>query len=170
VLNLFAYTCAFGVAAAVGGACRTVNIDVAKAALERGRRNYALSGFSGAEHAFLARDVLDALPRLARKPERFDVVVLDPPSYASTRTGRFSVERDYPELARLALNLVSEGGMLLACTNHHGLSEHDLVQSIEAGARGAGRRIQALELASPPFDHPPGPGRTPHLKSAWIRL
>lgn len=175
VLNLFAYTCAFGAAAAAGGACRTVNIDVAKAVLERGRRNYALAGIrcdddARGDHAFLARDVLDALPRLAKKAERYELVVLDPPSFASTRGGRFSVERDYPTLAAMALGLVASGGTLLACTNHHRLEVGQLVRAIEVGARTAGRTIEALETPAPPPDHPPGPGRTPHLKSAWIRL
>ena len=170
VLNLFAYTCAFGAAAARGGACRTVNIDVAKGVLERGRRNYALNGLSCDGHAFLARDVLDALPRMAKKAERFDLVVLDPPSYASTRTGRFSVERDYATLVTLAVSLVADGGTLLACTNHHKLDEQVLVGVIEAGVRSAGRRVRALDLVPPPVDHPQTPGRTPHLKSAWIRL
>lgn len=167
VLNLFAYTCGFGVVAAFAGASRTVNIDVAKPALERGRANYALSELVGGE--FLARDVLDTLPRLRRRGERFDIVVLDPPSYASTRGGRFSVERDYAKLARLAFDLLAEGGTLLACLNHHRLSERDLQQAIRAGASSAGRTIGTLEFAPVPPDHAPARGREPHLKSAWIR-
>jgi 23S rRNA (cytosine1962-C5)-methyltransferase len=168
VLNLFSYTCAFGVAAAVGGARATTNMDVAKAVLERGRRNYALAGVDLASHAFLARDVLEALPRLARRPERFDVVVLDPPSYASTRGRRFSVERDYAELAALASALVAEGGALLACTNHHRLDAGDLERALQLGAQRANRRVRAGEAVGPPRDFPDQPGRPSHLKSAWL--
>jgi len=170
VLNLFAYTCAFGAFAAVGGAVRTVNIDVAKSVLERGRRNYALSGLARESDLFFARDVLETLPRLARREERFDLVVLDPPSYASTKRGRFSVERDYPELVAQALRLVAEGGTMLACTNHHKLVETDLTRAVTRGALASSRRIRDLTLVSPPPDHPVLPGRAPHLKSAWIRL
>jgi 23S rRNA (cytosine1962-C5)-methyltransferase len=166
VLNLFAYTCGFGVVAAFSGASRTVNIDVSKAVLERGRANYALSKLDG---EFLARDVFETLPRLHKRGERFDIVVLDPPSYASTKRGRFSVERDYPALAQLAFGLLSEGGQLLACLNHHKLTESDLKLALSAAARNAGRTIRSLDFAPVPPDHTPVRGRQPHLKSAWIR-
>lgn len=169
VLNLFAYTCAFGLVAAVSGAARTVNIDVAKNVLERGRANYERAGVLDANHSFLARDVLDTLPRLHKRGERFDLVVLDPPSYASTKRGRFSVERDYPELAKLAFDLLAEGGALLACLNHHKLTEHDLREALQLAASRSKRAIRTLEFAAIPPDHAPAPGRVAHLKSAWIR-
>jgi 23S rRNA (cytosine1962-C5)-methyltransferase len=168
VLNLFSYTCAFGVAAAVGGARASTNMDVAKPVLERGRRNYELSGLALAAHTFLARDVLDALPRLAKKPERFDIVVLDPPSYASTKGKRFSVERDYAELAALASALVAPGGQLLACTNHHRLDARDLERALRSGAERAGRLVGRTEQVPPPPDFPDLPGRPSHLKSTWL--
>jgi 23S rRNA (cytosine1962-C5)-methyltransferase len=167
VLNLFAYTCGFGLVAAFAGAQRTVNIDVAKGVLERGRANYALSALAG---EFLARDVIETLPRMHKRGERFDIAVLDPPSYASTKRGRFSVERDYPELAELAIALVSEGGTLLACLNHHKLSESDLERALRLAASRAKRPIRDLEFAPVPGDHAPSRGRIPHLKSAWIRF
>jgi 23S rRNA (cytosine1962-C5)-methyltransferase len=168
VLNLFSYTCAFGVAAAVGGARATTNMDVAKPVLERGRRNYELAGLELASHTFLARDVLDALPRLARKPDRFDVVVLDPPSYASAKGRRFSVERDYAELAALASALVADRGRLLACTNHHRLDARDLERALRDGAERAGRLAKRAEQVPPPPDFPDLPGRPSHLKSVWL--
>jgi 23S rRNA (cytosine1962-C5)-methyltransferase len=170
VLNLFSYTCAFGVAAAVAGARRTVNIDVSRGVLERGRKNYQLSQLPPEDHLFLARDVLDALPKLAKKDERFDLVVLDPPSYATTKHGRFSVERDYGDLVAIALPLVSEGGALLACMNHHKLDERALSGTLVSIANRVSRPIRELELVLPPADHEALPGRVPHLKSAWIRL
>lgn len=170
VLNLFAYTCAFGAAAALAGARRTVNVDVSKAVLERGRRNYALSGIASEEHAFLARDVFETLPKLAKRDERFDVVVLDPPSYASTRGGRFTVERDYADLATIAIRLLAEGGTLLACVNHHKLDEGDLSRALSLAGNSAARRIRELEFVPPPADHEALAGRVPHLKSAWIRF
>ncbi|MDB4976391.1 MAG: hypothetical protein JWN48_4732 [Myxococcaceae bacterium] len=170
VLNLFSYTCAFGVAAASAGARRTVNIDVSKPALERGRKNYQLSQLPLDQHLFLARDVFETLPKLARRDERFDLVVLDPPSYASTRRGRFSVERDYAELAAIALRLVSDGGQLLACLNHHKLDERDLSRALASAGNSVHRPIRELAMVPPPADHEALTGRVPHLKSAWIRL
>jgi 23S rRNA (cytosine1962-C5)-methyltransferase len=170
VLNLFAYTCAFGAVAAANGARETVNVDVAKSVLERGRKNYELAGVPADGHRFLARDVLETLPRMAQKGVTFELVVLDPPSYASTRGGRFSVERDYPDLVTLALALVADGGTLLACTNHQKLTEREVSRAVRKAAAAAGRRLHDVEFSPPPADHPPVPGRAAHLKSAWIRL
>jgi 23S rRNA (cytosine1962-C5)-methyltransferase len=171
VLNLFAYACAFGVVAARGGAAATTNIDLSVAALERGKLNYRAAGVDLEGQRFFARDVLETLPRIARRGERFEIVVLDPPSYASSKSkGRFNVERDYAHLARLALDVLTPGGTLLACTNHQGLRENDLAQAIRSAAAGAGRIINSLEFSSPPADHPVPTGRPAHLKSAWCVL
>jgi len=170
VLNLFAYSCAFGAVAACAGARRTVNIDVSKPSLERGRRNYELNEIELVEHLFWARDVFETLPKLAKRDERFDVVVLDPPSYASTRRGRFSVERDYADLAEIAMRLLTEGGTLLACLNHHKLDERALRDAVSAAGNSAAMPIRELEFVPPPADHEPLRGRVPHLKSAWIRF
>jgi 23S rRNA (cytosine1962-C5)-methyltransferase len=167
VLNLFAYTCAFGIAAALGGALATTNIDVAKHALERGRAGYARAGVAPEAHQFLARDVLETLPKLARRGERFDIVVLDPPSYASTKHGRFNVERDYEDLVSLALGVLATPGTLLACTNHQRLETSDLERAIRRASARLGRPLQQLAWAPPPADHPVASGRPAHLKSAW---
>jgi 23S rRNA (cytosine1962-C5)-methyltransferase len=168
VLNLFAYTCAFGAVAARAGAQSTTNLDVSKAALERGRRNYAFAGIAAGEHHFFARDVLESLPRLKRRAETFDLIALDPPSYASTKHGRFSVERDYAKLAESALSLLSPGGTLLACANHAGMSERDLAGALSLAQQSVGLRTLRVSFVPPPPDHPPAQGRPPHLKSAWI--
>lgn len=175
VLNLFSYTCAFGVVAARAGALSTTNVDVSKTVLERGKRNYALAGVSEGEHHFLARDVLESLPRLAKRGETFDLIALDPPSYASTKNGRFSVERDYGKLAASAFSLLAPGGTLLACANHARMSERELESALQVAISGSrpvprsvGSRTLRLSFVAPPPDHPPLPGRPPHLKSAWI--
>ncbi|MFT3921044.1 MAG: class I SAM-dependent methyltransferase [Myxococcales bacterium] len=169
VLNLFAYTCGFGLAAALGGAAETTNIDVAVPVLERGKLNYQAAGLDLEGHRFLARDVLDSLPRLARRGERFEIVALDPPSYASVKgKGRFNVEQDYTELARLALSVLSPGGTLLACTNHARLTEKDLEVCLRSAARALGRSLNAVRFVAPPADFPAPPGRPGHLKSAFV--
>jgi 23S rRNA (cytosine1962-C5)-methyltransferase len=90
VANLFAYTSAFTVAAASGGAARTVSVDASAAALERGRTNLAHAGLlDRGEHAFVAADAFAWLARAARRSERYDLVILDPPSYSSTTRGRY---------------------------------------------------------------------------------
>lgn len=117
LLNLFCYTCSFSVAAATAGA-RTVNIDLSRAALERGRRNFALNRLATDGHRFIADDVLDVLPRLARRGERFDWIILDPPTFSRGRGGRLlRVEKDYGRLIEMAYACAARGAMILLSTN-----------------------------------------------------
>src|SRR5450755_1906588 len=81
LLNCFAYTCAFSVAGATVGA-KTVNVDLSKKSLARGRENLALNSVHTDGHRFIAEDVMEFLPRLARKNEKFDCIILDPPTFS----------------------------------------------------------------------------------------
>ena len=78
VLNLFAYTCGFSVAAAAGGAASTVSVDLSPKALEWGRANFALSHLDPSDHQFIKSDAFDYLRRAARQGKRFDIIILDP--------------------------------------------------------------------------------------------
>ena len=95
VLNCFAYTCGFGVAATAGGATRVLNLDLSKSALEWGKANYRANGFVPDDHDFVYGDVFDWLARLAKRDERFDLVILDPPGFSRTKSRTFSAARDY---------------------------------------------------------------------------
>jgi 23S rRNA (cytosine1962-C5)-methyltransferase len=117
LLNIFAYTCSFSLAAATRGA-RTLSIDLSKAALERGRRNFALNGLSLEGHRFIADDAFDVLPRLARRGDKFDAIVLDPPTFSRGRRGRiFRAESDYGRLIEMAFDCAAPGGIILLSTN-----------------------------------------------------
>jgi 23S rRNA (cytosine1962-C5)-methyltransferase len=132
MLNIFSYTCSFSVVAAVGGA-RTLSIDLSKAALERGRRNFALNGLSLEGRRFIADDVFDVLPRLARRGEKFDAIVLDPPTFSRGRNGRlFRAERDYGRLIEMAFACASPGAVILLSTN---CSKLDALQLRTLGSR-----------------------------------
>jgi 23S rRNA (cytosine1962-C5)-methyltransferase len=117
LLNLFSYTCSFSVAAAAAGA-QTVNIDLAKSALDRGRRNFALNKLSTKGHRFVADDVLEVLPRLARRGERFEWIVLDPPTFSRGYKGRIlRLESDYGRLIEMASECAAPGAMILLSAN-----------------------------------------------------
>ena len=90
VLNTFAYTCGFGVAAAAGGAARVLNLDLSKSVLEWGQANYRANGFEPDPHDFVFGDVFDWLVRLAKRGDRFDLVILDPPGFSRTKSRAFS--------------------------------------------------------------------------------
>ncbi|MDB6147352.1 MAG: hypothetical protein JWO45_1016 [Spartobacteria bacterium] len=126
LLNCFAYTCSFSVAAASVGA-QTVNIDLSKKSLERGRENFALNSLPTNDHRFIADDVLTVLPRMARKGEKFDMIILDPPTFSRSHRGKpFHVESDFEELLSLALDLLARDGRILLSTNYSGLREKGL--------------------------------------------
>src|SRR5687767_13194639 len=132
VLNLFAYTCGIGVAAAAGGGAHVLNVDFAASALAVGRANAAANGLPAERFATLHADCLPVLRQLAGMPvqrrgkhvpfvrvERmpFDWIVLDPPRFAKTPFGTIDVVRDYPSLWKPALLALAPGGRILA-TNH----------------------------------------------------
>jgi 23S rRNA (cytosine1962-C5)-methyltransferase len=138
VLNTFAYTCAFGVAALHGGATRVLNLDAARPALEWGKANYAHNDLVADPYDFVYGDVFDWLGRFGRRGERFDIVA-----------------HDYDQLAALAAHVVAPGGTLLACANHGGITRHQLGELVARGLAAAGRRATLVEhLHASPIDFP----------------
>src|SRR5256885_15896781 len=117
LLNCFAYTCSFSVAAASAGA-QTVNVDLSKKSLERGRQNFVLNSFSTEGHKFIADDVRPVLRRLARRGEKFDVIILDPPTFSRTKGGEaFHIEKDFEELIVAALEMIERNASIFLSTN-----------------------------------------------------
>jgi 23S rRNA (cytosine1962-C5)-methyltransferase len=171
VANLFSYTCAFSVVAALGGASRTVSVDASLAALERGRRGFSLADVPlGPAHAFVGEDAFTWLAKAARKEERFDLVILDPPSYSTTKKRRFVADSDYGELVALAAAIVAPGGKILACCNHRGMPRKKLRRLIHEGARDAAREVVQLKDQPDALDFPGVVGRDPHMKSLLLTL
>ncbi|MEF2280046.1 class I SAM-dependent methyltransferase [Deinococcus sp. YIM 134068] len=161
VLNTFAYTCGFGLNATLGGAGVVKNVDLSRKVLAWGQENYALSGLSAPDTDFLYGDVFDWLARLAKRGDTFDLVILDPPSFARGKAGVWRAERDYAELAVAAANVTTPGGRLLAMTNHAGLTAGAFERQVVAGLARAGRSARLDTQLSPGEDYP---GAT-HLKA-----
>jgi 23S rRNA (cytosine1962-C5)-methyltransferase len=171
VLNLFAYTCAFGVVATAGGAKRVLNLDASRRVLEWGEENARLNGQHVDRYDYVAGDVFEWLKRLAKKGETFDVVVSDPPSFSTTKTTRFSAARDYAGLAESAARLVSPGGRLVACCNHAGLAARRFEAMVAEGVARAGRVGRAVASLGPsPIDFPAPPAEEPALKVHVVQL
>lgn len=154
VLNTFAYTCGFSVAAALGGARVVASVDVSKKYLEWGKRNFAANELALDVARFYCCDVLDYYERAARQGQRFDLVILDPPTFGrSKQSGRvFSLREDINPLVRGALRLLDSGGALLFSTNDRRLTHEALLQSVMAAARAEGRRVGATERPALPED------------------
>ena len=165
LLNCFAYTCSFSVAAATVGAV-TVSVDLSKKSLARGRENFALNSVSTTDHRFIADDVMSVLPRLARKGEKFDVIILDPPTFSRTHRGKtFQVENDFERLLLAALEVAERNARILLSTNCSSLGERALEVMgrfcLKASRRAGGfHRERALP------DFPPGVGAS----TLWLTL
>jgi 23S rRNA (cytosine1962-C5)-methyltransferase len=161
VLNLFSYTGAISVYAQAGGATEVCAIDVAAKAHARARRNLAASGFDpeGPEH--IVGDVFKVLARFVERGRKFDLVVIDPPAFASAaaRGGKpWSAMRDYAELITAALEVTQPGGLIAAASSTHKMSSEEFERALAEGALGAGTRLQIIDRRSLPPDFPTVPG------------
>jgi len=168
VLNLFAHTCSLGVSATLGGATRVLNLDVSKTYLEWGKANYGLNDLAVDPHDFVFGEAFDWLGRFARRRERFDMVIVDPPSFSSTP---FSVVRDYARLVEAAAQALGPGGILLAATNHASTSGQRFEAWLDHGLSDARRHGHLLQQwQEPAADFPVPPGRDPYLKVRALAL
>lgn len=119
-LNLYCYTGAFTCYAAKGGADHTVSVDRSETAIRWVKENLELNGIDGPEHILIRKDTIDFLKRPGKGYRDFDLAVVDPPSYSTTRmTNRhFDVARDHPQMLNLTFNLMKAGGIVFFSTNH----------------------------------------------------
>jgi 23S rRNA (cytosine1962-C5)-methyltransferase len=155
VLNCFAYTCAFSVAAARAGA-ETLSLDLSRKSLDRGRENLALNGFLADRHRFMADDVFSVLPRLARRGEKFDAIILDPPTFSRNAKGKvFRAERDFEMLLELALDVAAVRAWILLSTNAREVDAGVLMR-LASGLRS--------HRVTPPAEYPPGAA----AETLWI--
>jgi 23S rRNA (cytosine1962-C5)-methyltransferase len=166
VLNCFAYTCGFGLAAWLGGAARATNLDLSRHYLDWGRANAARNGLAPTATDFIFGDVFDWLRRFRRAGTTFDMLILDPPSYATTKKARFVIERDYASLVAQAMPLVAPGGWLLACANTRSLAARAFTGQLRAGLAEAGMPGAKLGPVAhePALDFPVAAGEQPYLK------
>ena len=162
VLNTFAYTCSFGVAAASAGA-GTVNLDLSQNYLEWGQENYRLNGLEPERGDFIYGDVFDWLGRFAKRDRRFDLVVLDPPTFSRSKiSGVFRAENDYGALLERALRVIEPGGILLCCLNAHHVSATDFSFILKNSLPSP------VDLRQMPMPEDfPG---SDYLKSFWVHL
>lgn len=130
VLNLFAYTCGFSVAAIAGGAEHVVNLDMARAALSRGRDNHRFNDQDLNRVSFLGHELFKSWGKV-RKTGPYDLVIIDPPSF---QKGSFALSRDYQKILRRLPKLLGEAGMVLACVNDPDTGPDFLIQSMATEA------------------------------------
>jgi 23S rRNA (cytosine1962-C5)-methyltransferase len=159
VLNTFAYTGALSVTAARVGAASVTSVDLSAGVLAWARENFRLSGMdAAAPHLqFVVSDVRRFMTKEAERGQRYDTVIMDPPTVSAARASQWSMKRDYPQLIALAAKLLPpEGGILwIAANTRRGPS---VLRHLEEGIRQSGRRAALLEMGGLPPDFPTPPG------------
>jgi 23S rRNA (cytosine1962-C5)-methyltransferase len=169
VLNLFSYTCSFSVAAAVGGAARVTSVDLSGRSLERGKLNFDASGLDPAKHEFVQTDAVRFVRGAVKHGRRFDIIVLDPPSFATVGKATFRFERDIEGLMADCLRLLAPGGTLLCVTNHKKTSPSAFRRHLLVAAQQARREVRVRELPSAP-DCPDALDGPHTSKSLWAEV
>lgn len=186
VLNLFAYTCGIGIAAAKAGAAHVVNVDFAESSLKIGKDNARLNDLP-IRLRFVHSDAFAAMRQLAGigqpgmvrgkkmpafpklEKRAFDLVFLDPPRFAKSPFGVVDIVNDYAALMKLALLCTAEGGTLICCNNAAQISRETWADQLQRCATKAGRPIRELEWIAPEDDFPSHDGQAP-LKIALLRV
>ncbi|MFQ5462254.1 MAG: class I SAM-dependent methyltransferase [Phycisphaerae bacterium] len=167
VLNLFAYTCGFSLAAAAGGAKETVSVDLSARHLEWGRKNLAINHLDAGDHLFVRSDSAEYLRRARRQGKRFDVIVIDAPTFAhgQKRGQSFSFVRDISELLLGCREIAAPGATILVCTNHRQIAAARLKELVRKGI--GGKNIAAIQTPPLPVDFA---ADRDHSKSVLVQL
>ncbi len=161
LLNTFAYTGAFSVCAALGGAT-TTTLDLSQVYLDWARDNFLANALDPTDHYFCKGDTFHWLKRFARQGRTFDGIVLDPPTFSRDDKGKvFRVEKDYHRLVALAHACLAPGGWILCCTNCRKLDPRDFTRMVRQGAPGT--KVTPLTM-------PEEYSGENYLKSLWVEM
>jgi 23S rRNA (cytosine1962-C5)-methyltransferase len=154
VLNCFAYTGAFSLYALRGGARSVVSADIGKGLAEATDANIALNGLDAARHSFITGDCFELLARYVEEGRRFDLVILDPPSFAKSQRNRYAALRAYTRLNALAMRCVEPGGLMVSASCTSQVGPEAFKELLAAAGASAGKRLQIIHEAGQPLDHP----------------
>jgi len=157
VLNTFSYTGSLSVAAARAGASEVTSVDLAAGVQRWARANFELSQLDPNAHHFPAVDVMAFLKKAGRDGQRFDVIIVDPPTYSAARAAAWSMRKDYPELISRAVALLPSGGLLWLSANARELPP--LPQLARDALSKAKRSGQVLAVGGLPPDYPTLPAQ-----------
>lgn len=151
VLDLFSYNGAWSLSAAAGGAAEVIGVDQSREATAQARENAELNGFAGV-CSFIAGDVFEYLKRLQRAS--FDVIILDPPAFAKTKSALQEARKGYTDINRRALLALKPGGLLVSCSCSYHMSEELFKEVLISAGQASGRRLRLLMTGGQALDHP----------------
>jgi 23S rRNA (cytosine1962-C5)-methyltransferase len=169
-LNLFCHTGAFTVALAAMG-CRVVSVDLSRRYLDWLEENLELNHLSQGLNQSVADDARAYLSGDGKRPgEKFDGIIVDPPTAAAGSAGFWSVKKDYEDLLVACFKRLAEGGAMLACRNEKRPAQ-TLEKLVRRAAKRAGRKLSNVESAPPAFDYPQMKGfpEGDSFEGVWIR-
>jgi 23S rRNA (cytosine1962-C5)-methyltransferase len=160
VLNCFSYTGGFSVAAALGGASQVTSVDIAAPVIEAAKHNFSLNQLDVSKHRFIAEDAFAFLRREAQQQKKYQLVILDPPSFAPNERSKEQALKAYQELNVLGLNVLADGGVLCSasCSSH--IKEDELIAAIRDAASQERRQLRILYKRGAGPDHPVPPAFT----------
>ncbi len=172
VLDVFSCTGGFSVYAAAGGASLVHSVDIARPAIDTAKANMALNKrvVSSTTHTTTVGDAFEVMAQLGAQGQTFDVVVVDPPSFASNASERDGAMRAYRKLADLATRLVAPGGHLLQASCSSRVTEDDLVATVKAAVRTHGRTATREQVFGHGIDHPVEFAQGRYLKAIALDL
>ncbi|WP_243372951.1 class I SAM-dependent rRNA methyltransferase [Geotalea sp. SG265] len=154
VLNLFAYTAAFSVAAAAGGADIVTSVDASASYLEWGKTNFGANRLNPKRHEFIVGDCFHVLQELQRQGKSYDIIIMDPPSFSTTAKSRFTTRGGTSDLVAAALPLLVTGGLLITCSNHQKVDVADYLKELRRGALQARCELRVAGLFGQSADFP----------------
>lgn len=166
IFNCFCYTASFSIYATLGGAVRTINVDLSKKAIEWSKKNFFLNQLDLQNHEFIIGDVWDWTRRFEKKGRMFDLIIMDPPSFSTSKTRVFSVERDFPELIGRGLNILRDNGILVFSTNIAKMNFSRLFQLLPKVKHVTTKTYKIIDVSSQGLDFPVDGihSREPYLK------
>ncbi|HEL0003622.1 TPA: class I SAM-dependent rRNA methyltransferase [Streptococcus equi subsp. zooepidemicus] len=170
VLNLFSYTAAFSVAAAMGGAVETTSVDLAKRSIELSKAHFIQNQLDLSSHQLVVMDVFDYFKYAKRKQLSFDLIIIDPPSFARHKKQTFSVSKDYHQLIAEALDLLAPKGTMIASTNAANMTVNQFKKQIIKGLGGRPLAQMTLEQLPSDFTINKADERSNYLKVFTIRV
>lgn len=152
VLNTFSYTGVFSVFAALGGATKTTSVDLANRSKSKTIEQFEVNGINAETQDIIVEDVFKYFKYAAKKGLLFDVVILDPPSFARSKKFVFSAEKDYKNLLKEAISITEDNGIILASTNASSFGMDKFKGFIDTAFKESNKRYKLMEEFSLPDD------------------
>lgn len=169
VLDVFAYAGGFSVHALAGGAKEVISLDISAQALEMAKRNVQLN-FAEANHKIMAIDAFEGLQKLHQQDQQFDLIVVDPPSFAKRESEVEKALHSYHRLAQLAVRLVAPGGTLVLASCSSRVTADAFFTATEQALQASGRSFQETERTFHDVDHPIGFPEGAYLKCGYYKF